>query len=151
MFWLPGRLAVDNVTKIDMQPVPFGAVFYEFMNSHERESLFYYWADELSDDYCGGSRAGHGYVCNARWEGRRLSNNSFYVVPMGSPLHRVSVAGNGYEGTMTAEAFGITLSLFALGQIANTTEDDSDILLYHALRDYALDHSESVEIMAAID
>ncbi|ELM4374290.1 antirestriction protein, partial [Salmonella enterica] len=41
--------------------------------------------------------------------------------------------------------------LFALGQIANMTEEDSDILLYHALRDYALDHSESVEIMAAID
>lgn len=142
---------MDNAKTITMQPVPFIAVFFKFIGSGERESVFLRWADELSDDYCGGIWAGRGYVCNARWEGRSLSNNGFYVVPMGSPLHRVSVAGNGYEGTMTAEAFGITLSLFALGQIANTTEEDSDILLYHALRDYALDHSESVEIMAAID
>ncbi|EBX6016466.1 hypothetical protein EVG59_06820 [Salmonella enterica subsp. enterica serovar Dortmund] len=52
---------------------------------------------------------------------------------------------------MSVEAFGITLSLFALGHIASITENDEDIRLYHALRDYALDHSESAEIMAAID
>lgn len=102
---------------------------------------FLAWAKRLGDDY----------EETSRWEGRALSNNGFYLVPNSRLTYGVSVAGNGYEGTMTAEAFGITLSLFALGQIANTTEEDSDILLYYALRDYALDHSESAEIMAAID
>ncbi|PJR61378.1 antirestriction protein [Klebsiella sp. K-Nf6] len=85
---------MDNVTTIDMQPVPFGLVLLKYLHTPRRVAPFFAWAKRL---------------------------------------------------------FGITLSLFALGQIANTTEEDSDILLYHALRDYALDHSESVEIMAAID
>lgn len=80
-----------------------------------------------------------------------MSNGGVYLTPMSRLTYLVSVAGNGYEGTMTAEAFGITLSFFAPCYIAEKTEDDRDIALYHALRDYALDHSESVEIMAAID
>lgn len=45
---------------------------------------------------------------------------------------------------MTAEDFGITLSLFALCHIAENTEDDQDIHLYHALRNYAREHYESM-------
>lgn len=132
---------MGNVTMIDMQPVPFGVVLLKYLRTPRRVAPFFAWAERLGDEYDETSR----------WEGRALSNNGFYLVPNSRLAYGVSVAGNGYEGTMTAEAFGITLSLFALGQIANTTEDDRDILLYHALRDYALDHSESVEIMAAID
>ncbi|HCM1946031.1 TPA: antirestriction protein [Salmonella enterica subsp. salamae serovar 30:g,m,s:e,n,x] len=132
---------MDNVTMIDMQPVPFGLVLLKYLRTPRRVAPFFAWAKRLGDEY----------EETSRWEGRALSNNGFYLVPNSRLTYGVSVAGNGYEGTMTAEAFGITLSLFALGQIANTTENDSDILLYHALRDYALDHSESVEIMAAID
>ena len=126
---------------IDMQPIPFGLVLLKYLHTPRRVAPFLAWAKRLGDDYDETSR----------WEGRALSNKGFYLVPGSRLTHSVSVAGNGYEGTMTAEAFGITLSLFALGQIANTTEEDNDIRLYHALRDYALDHSESVEIMAAID
>lgn len=126
---------------IDMQPVPFGPVLLKYLRTPRRVTPFFAWAGRLSDEYDETSR----------WRGRVLSNNGFYLVPNSCLTYGVSVAGNGYEGTMTAEAFGITVSLFALGQIANMTEDDGDILLYHALRDYALDHSESVEIMAAID
>ncbi|EHN4669332.1 antirestriction protein [Escherichia coli] len=132
---------MDNVTMIDMQPVPFGLVLLKYLHTPCRVAPFLAWAKRLGDDY----------EETSRWEGRALSNNGFYLVPNSRLTYGVSVAGNGYEGTMTAEAFGITLSLFALGQIANTTEEDSDILLYYALRDYALDHSESAEIMAAID
>ncbi|EBW3293900.1 antirestriction protein [Salmonella enterica subsp. enterica serovar Bijlmer] len=132
---------MDNVTVVDMQPVPFGLVLLKYLRTTRRVAPFFAWAERLGDEY----------EETSRWEGRALSNNGFYLVPNSRPTYGVSVAGNGYEGIMTAEAFGITLSLFALGQIANTTEDDGDILLYHALRDYALDHSESAEIMAAID
>lgn len=132
---------MDNVAAIDMQPVPFGLVLLKYLHTPRRVAPFFAWAMRLGDDYDEDSH----------WEGRALSNNGFYLVPMSHLTYRVSVSGNGYEGTMTAEAFGITLSLFALGQIANMTEQDSDILAYHALRDYALEHSESVEIMAAID
>lgn len=132
---------MDNTTMIAMQPVPFGAVLLKYLHTPRRVAPFFAWAERLGDEY----------VETSRWEGRALSNGGFYLVPMARLTYRVSVAGNGYEGTMTAEAFGITLSLFALGQLANTTELDCDILAYHALRDYALDHAESVEIMAAID
>lgn len=126
---------------IDMQPVPFGLVYLKYLHSLQRVAPFLVWAERLGDEYDESSR----------WEGRMLSNGGFYLVPKPHLTYRVSVAGNSYEGTMTAEAFGITLSLFALGQIANTTEQDIDITAYHALRDYAAQHSESLEIMAAID
>ncbi|WP_240730959.1 antirestriction protein [Escherichia sp. E4385] len=120
----------------------FDSVFHEFIKSRQRESFFYDWADELSVDYCN--------AAPVRWEGRGLSNNSFYTVPIGALTYRVSVPGNGYEGAMTAEAFGITLSLLALGELSILNEDDEDIRLCFALRDYALKHAESVEIMAAL-
>ena len=132
---------MGNVTMIDMQPVPFGVVLLKYLRTPRRVAPFFAWAERLGDEYDETSR----------WEGRALSNNGFYLVPNSRLAYGLSVAGNGYEGTMTAEAFGITLSLFALGQIANTTEDDRDILLYHALRENAWEHSQSVEIMAAIE
>jgi hypothetical protein len=137
----PENNAMDNDARVSMQPVPFGLILLKYLRTPHRVAPFFAWAKRLGDEYDESSR----------WEGRALSNNGFYLVPNSRLTYGVSVAGNGYEGTMTAEAFGITLSLFSLGQIANTTEEDGDILLYHALRDYALDHSESVEIMAAID
>ncbi|WP_241639629.1 antirestriction protein [Rosenbergiella epipactidis] len=132
---------MDKITTIDMQPVPFSLVLLKYLHTLRRVAPFFAWAKRLGDEYDETNRL----------EGRALSNNGFYLVPNSRLTYGVSVAGNGYEGIMTAEAFGITLSLFALGQIANTTKEDSDILLYHTLRDYALDHSESVKIMAAID
>ncbi|MEJ9720129.1 antirestriction protein [Escherichia coli] len=108
---------MDNVTMIDMQPVPFGLVLLKYLHTPRRVAPFLAWAKRLGDDY----------EETSRWEGRALSNNGFYLVPNSRLTYGVSVAGNGYEGTMTAEAFGITLSLFALGQIANTTEEDSDM------------------------
>ncbi|CDK96596.1 Antirestriction protein klcA [Klebsiella pneumoniae] len=52
---------------------------------------------------------------------------------------------------MDSDTFGITASLYALCELANRTEADEDIETYYALRNYALMHSCTNAIMAAID
>ncbi|PLR35113.1 antirestriction protein [Chimaeribacter californicus] len=128
------------MSAITMRPVSVGTILFRLPDAYAREAIFLSWAGRLSDDYDGGL-----------WAGRMLSNGGYYLVPVARHAYRVCVVGNGYDGVMTAEAFGITLSLFALGHIANITEMDSDISAYHTLRDYALEHSESGAILAAID
>ncbi len=53
--------------------------------------------------------------------------------------------------TTDSDTFGITASLYALCELANRTEADEDIETYYALRNYALMHSCTNAIMAAID
>jgi hypothetical protein len=59
--------------------------------------------------------------------------------------------GNGYEGTMSAEAAGLTASLYALNHLANHTRQERIIDLYYDLLKAAMDHPEAAEIMGAID
>ncbi|MFL3317285.1 antirestriction protein [Klebsiella michiganensis] len=103
------------------------------------EQLLYRWADRLSCEYQGGL-----------WLGMTLSNGGFYAYPATSQNWSVS-AENYYQGTMDSDTFGITASLYALCELANRTEADEDIEAYYALRNYALMHSCTNAIMAAID
>ncbi|OCA53774.1 antirestriction protein [Photorhabdus namnaonensis] len=85
------------------------------------------------------------------WEGRVLSNGIFYAVPTFQQQYRVFVEDNGFEGIMSAEAFGITVTLFSLYELADFSEQDDDIKAFHALYGYARGHSEAKKILAAID
>ncbi|MFH7191210.1 antirestriction protein, partial [Klebsiella pneumoniae] len=78
------------------------------------------------------------------------SNGGFYAYPATSQNWSIS-AENYYQGTMDSDTFGITASLYALCELANRTEADEDIETYYALRNYALMHSCTNAIMAAID
>lgn len=104
------------------------------------ESYVYAWAGRLCTAYQGG-----------HWHFFTLSNGGFYMAP--STLGRVAVRWhmNGYNDMMGADAFGITVTLFALCQLAEKTRDDAIIDRYHQLREFAAQHVEATNIMRAID
>ncbi len=104
------------------------------------ERMAYFWSDRLSVDYRGGF-----------WRFYALSNGGFYMAPEHPKRLTVAVEGNGYAGTMSADAFGIAVTIFALNYVAHEVADERLIDLYHQLLSYAAGHPESVEIFQAID
>jgi hypothetical protein len=105
------------------------------------EMLVYDWMGALSKDYSGGY-----------WNFYALSNGGFYMAPAARERMTISVEGNGFSGEMSADAAGIVAVLFAFCQIANETEEDRFIELYHQVRDYAAQfHPERRRILRAID
>lgn len=105
------------------------------------EPFIFSSASRLSDDYGGGY-----------WLFYTLSNGGFYMAPDSEGQFQV-VSPNGWEGFISADAFGITVCLFAYsnlsfgsGQIAETFAEQ-----YHLLRDYMMDHAEARAILAATD
>ena len=64
---------------------------------------------------------------------------------------RIAVDGNGFSGSMSADAAGIVATLFALCDLAAQVRDDAVIDLFHGLRDFAEEHAEMALIFAAID
>ena len=85
------------------------------------------------------------------WDFYEVSNGTFFMVPCGEKNYNVEFAPNYYSGQMSAEAVGITATLYALNQMANHTAQHHIIELYYALREFAKAHFESAEIMRAID
>lgn len=108
------------------------------------ESAIYIALSEYCDAYQGGY-----------WDYFELSNGAVYMAPTGmaEPL-AMSCASNWYDGTMSADAAGITATLVGLNRMAWGTDGavrDRFVNLFYALREYALDHPEAGEIMRAID
>jgi hypothetical protein len=104
------------------------------------ESEVYNFMRRFAADYRGGF-----------WEFYELSNGGFYMAPEGRSF-RFSVETNGYDGLMFADAAGITVCLFAYSHLS--FRDGRDNLYakhFHWLREFAIDHSESRDIFAAID
>ena len=97
------------------------------------------WADRLSKDYGGGS-----------WKFFDLSNGGWYTAPAGDKQFNVQQNMNGYEGVMSADAFGITATIFTISELMQGG-DEKLINAYHKLLDFADQHAESPAIFAAID
>jgi predicted outer membrane lipoprotein len=104
------------------------------------EALVFAWARRLSRDYDGGE-----------WEFFELSNGGGYLAPKRAGSLLMEWGPSGYRGTLTADAFGIVVSLFALCHLAEMTRDDQVIDCYHLLRAFALEHHERNQIFRAID
>ena len=105
------------------------------------EPFIFSMASRLSEDYGGGY-----------WLFHRLEHGGFYMAPDSDGKFQV-VSENGWEGFMSADAFGITVCLYAYsnlsfgsGQFAETCGDQ-----YHLLREYMMDHAEAGPILAATD
>ncbi len=106
------------------------------------EPTIFSMADCLSEDYNGGY-----------WKFYELTNGAFYMAPDEDEPFRVS-AKNGYSGTMSADAFGITVCLYAYSHLSFTDDEelaDEVTEQYHLLREYMLEHPEVGAILAAID
>ncbi|WP_127958523.1 antirestriction protein [Serratia microhaemolytica] len=90
------------------------------------------------------------------WDWYTLSNGGFFICPKTEKTYRISVQSNYYQGEMSAQALGITVSLFALCALAELAhdknqEDEYFTECYHWLRDYSFDVRESFAIAGAID
>jgi hypothetical protein len=106
------------------------------------EPYVYAIASSLSSDYRG-----------AYWHFQSLSNGGFYMSPDEDQDFNVKCE-SGYEGAMSADAFGMTCCMYAYSHLSFTAHGDSARIYarqYHALREYAMEHPEVSAIVAATD
>ena len=127
------RKLVPNDQRLQQANALFGSNF-----PMQLEPLIYNLASNMSDDYSGGY-----------WEFFIITNDGFYMAPGSGGPYRVSCV-NGYEGKLSADAFGITVCLYAYSLLSF---EKAQIYAqhYHKLRDYMLDHEEAECILRAID
>lgn len=129
------RMLVGARSRMAFMPKHLGA-----RNLMIGQSLFFMYLNKLSDDYKGGY-----------WEFYELSNGGWYTAPRGEQRYRMHWDENYYEGDMSADAAGLTASLYAINHLANATGEDHLIQAYHWLREYAVEHPEWEQIGQAID
>ena len=86
------------------------------------------------------------------WEFYALSNGGFYMAPNTAKQFNVSCE-NGYEGSMSADALGITACLYAYSHLSFGDGAFAEICAehYHWLREYMFEHPEAGCILRAID
>lgn len=129
---------VAEAYRLDYLPTYFGKYYIA------GENLLYRQADLFVEGYCGGY-----------WDFYTLSNGGFFAALNTDKQLRVVITENYFSELMSAEAAGITLTLYVLGRLSSAripeSESDRFVDLYHKLRDFALSHAESHLIMTAID
>lgn len=103
------------------------------------ESGVYVFAHQLAPAYGGGY-----------WHFHELSNGGFFMSPQCGAL-RLQVKGNGYDGTLSPEAAGITFCLFAFSHLSFKFPEPVFMQHFHDLRAFAFEHAEAGSILAAID
>ena len=77
------------------------------------ENQLYNAMEKLTDAYEGGY-----------WEMYELANGAFYMAPTCAKKYQISVAGNYFEGEMTADAAGIVATLMAVNALAWSSRKD---------------------------
>lgn len=110
------------------------------------EPAVFSMAERLADSYRG-----------AYWEFNVLSNQSFYMAPRSKNVFAV-VCENGFEGQLSADAFGITACLYAYSHLSFGDDgygsgdfEQTCARHYHLLRDWAMVHVEARAILRATD
>ncbi|EPF0316200.1 antirestriction protein [Enterobacter chuandaensis] len=108
------------------------------------EPTVFAWMDRFCSDYSGGI-----------WNFYSLSNGGAFMAPQANEDagEKWSLFNtlNGNGGELSAEAAGIAVCLMTYSHHACRTECDAMTEHFYRLRDYALAHSESSEIMRIID
>jgi hypothetical protein len=131
------RKRLDDTERINHTARLFGVHF-----PLRLEPFIFDMAGRLSPDYHGGY-----------WHMYLLNNNGFYMAPESDTVFQVSCM-NGYEGKLSADAFGITVCLYAYSHLSFASIQElaeACIDQFYLLRDYILDHPEVEGILAAID
>lgn len=106
------------------------------------EPFVFAMAEEMGHEYRGGL-----------WKFYSLSNGGFYMAPDFDTEFTVSCE-NGFSGSMTADALGITACLYAYSHLSfSDNQEFAEICAqqYHWLREYMLEHAEVSGILRAID
>jgi len=122
--------------RIDYPAALFGVAF-----PFRVEPAVFNIARQLSRAYDGGL-----------WDFYALSNGGFYMAPQTDEPFDVR-AENGFEGRLSACAFGITVCLYAFSHLSFEAGPAAETCAeqYHLLREHMLDHREAQLILAAID
>ena len=105
------------------------------------EPMVYRFSEQLAETYTGGY-----------WHFYKLSNGGFYMAPNLEDSFAV-LADNGYTGTISADALGITACLYTYSQLSFSEDafGQSCTKQYHLLYAFAMEHPEAKAILAAID
>ena len=127
---------LSEAQRIDYPASIFGAHF-----PFRVEPAIFTIAAHLADAYTGGL-----------WDFCALSNGGFYMAPATDEPFDVSCE-NGFEGRLSACAFGITICLYAFSQLSFGGDRLAETCTeqYHLLREHMLNHREVRSILAAID
>ena len=125
---------VQSAERLQILPRHFGKYMLHV------EHAVYAFMRRLAAEYTGGY-----------WNYLELSNGGLYMAPDHDTLFNVCVDTNGFVGSMSADAAGITASLFALSHLSFRISDERIAEHFHQLRDFALNHAEAGVILAAID
>ncbi|BES73858.1 antirestriction protein (plasmid) [Marinobacter nanhaiticus D15-8W] len=85
------------------------------------------------------------------WDFYALSNGGFYMAPATDQAFRLVVPGNGFDGSMSADAAGVVASLVGINRALWASGSEVLNSRFYQLREFALDHPENAQIFAAID
>lgn len=106
------------------------------------EPVVYGITDRMAEDYHGGY-----------WNFYALDNGGFYMAPDCDQIFQVS-CDNYFTGELSADALGITSSLYAFSHCSFSKDKVFGRLCadhYHRLRAYIFEHPEVASILRAID
>ncbi len=105
------------------------------------EPMVYRFTEQLAETYTGGY-----------WHFYTLSNGGFYMAPNLENSFTL-IADNGYTGTTSADALGITACLYTYSQLSFSKDAFGQFCTkqYHLLYAFAMAHPEAKAIRAAID
>ena len=113
------------------------------LESIEVESMIFAVAHRLMPEYRGGF-----------WDFVKLANGGFYLALRPEDQMLVSVEGNGFGGPVSGDAVGMIVSMMTYSTMSFATQGKLQQRLvehFHRVREYALEHPESLNIMMAID
>lgn len=132
------RALLDDAQRMSVPAGLFGAMF-----TARVEPYVFGLARTLSEQYDGGY-----------WDFYALSSGGFYMAPAGEERFNVR-CGNGFEGELSADAFGITCCLYCYSHLSFAGPDalaGECARQYHLLREYMLAESgEARAILGATD
>lgn len=133
-------MKIHSIKLSDAQRINYPACIFGIHFPFRIEPFIFDMACNLSRAYTGGF-----------WNMYQLSNGGFYMAPDSDTPFRVTCM-NGYEGALSADAFGLTVCLYAYSNLS-FSEELADVCAeqYHLLRDYMFEHLEVKKILAAID
>jgi hypothetical protein len=128
---------ISNAQRVNHTASVFGSCFPLTL-----EPVIYSITSNLSSEYCGGY-----------WEFYELSNGGFYMSPDDDTAFTIS-SENGFKGTMSADALGVTACLYAYSHLSfSDIPEIAEVCArqFHLLREYMFEHAESRVILSAID
>lgn len=131
------RELLSDARRIELPAELFGAAAFPF----KVEPTIFDMAGLLANDYQGGY-----------WDMYQLSNGGWYMSPASEALYTAS-SMNGFTGSLSADALGITACLFAFSHLSFGSDATAQGYAeqYHLLKEFAMNHAEVKSILAAID